>query len=523
MDVKVLNKDYLYLDNITMEEYTKIKLEFTKELSNAYILKKRCPSIDTREEFMRETTISVGLWLELVNAIKKYNINANFCPEFNDIIYDSTITLDAFSEYVNKLFKNAPKIKPKHYQIEGVYNILKYRRCCVEVSTNGGKTLMCYLLFKYLKDVLGLKHILYITPNTNLTTQSSGKFSDYDKECGIVSDWTFDEIHGKAKKKDVYDSDIIFGNYQSLVKKPNSFFKMFDIVIVDECHHTVAKSITSILYRCDNAKYKIGLTGTFPKDPHDSFFIQNVLGPMVYQLTAYDLINIEKFSTPVHVTGLILNYMSEKDKKELYDRRCAMPKGDTKIGGQLLDEERAIARRSDKRFDYICTMAKRSTKNTLIIFTDVKTEYGKRVYTELKDYSDKYVYYIDGDTDTIKRDYAKQCMEDDTTGNTIIVASIGCFSEGIDISNLWNILLIETTKSDTSISQLLGRGMRRFPGKEKTMFIDIGDDYCYGGGPKNDNYLMKHFNERAKIYMQRKFPYRQVEIDLTEQRSASLF
>ena len=83
--------------------------------------------------------------------------------------------------------------------------------------------------------------------------------------------------------------------------------------------------------------------------------------------------------------------------------------------------------------------------------------------------------------------------------------------------------MIETTKSDTSISQLLGRGMRRFPGKEKTMFIDIGDDYCYGGGPKNDNYLMKHFNERAKIYMQRKFPYRQVEIDLTEQRSSNLF
>ena len=523
MDVKVFNESYLYLDNITMEEYSKIKLDFTKEFPDAFIRKKRCQGIDTKEEFIRETTISVGLWLELINSIKKYNINATFCPEFNDTICDTSLDFGKFNEYVNDLFKDAKKFHPKSYQIEGVYNILKYRRCCVEVSTNGGKTLMCYILFKYLRDVLGKKHILYITPKTNLTTQSSGKFAEYDKDCGVKSEWTFDEIHAKAKKKDEYDSDIIFGNYQSLAKKPNSFFKMFDTVIVDECHHAISRSITSILYRCTNAKYKIGLTGTFPTDPHDSFYIQNILGPMVYQLTSYDLINIEKFSTPVHITGIILKYLDNQTKKELYDRRSKMPPGDTKIGAMLLDEEEAIARRSHRRFNYICNMVRKSKKNTLVIFTDVKTEYGKRIYNELKDYSDKNVYYIDGEVDVTKREYAKQCMEDDTNGNTVIVASIGCFSEGIDIANLWNILLVETTKSDVSISQLLGRGMRRYEGKERTMFIDFGDDYSYGGGPKHMNYLMKHFNERSRIYTRRKFPYKQVEIDLTEQRTMSLF
>jgi superfamily II DNA or RNA helicase len=99
-----------------------------------------------------------------------------------------------------------------------------------------------------------------------LTTQSSGKFIEYDQACSIESTWTYNEIHGAAKKKEEYNETIVFGNYQSLCKKKKEFFDKYDVVIMDEAHHGASPSCKKILSKCTNAKYKIGLTGTFPKE-----------------------------------------------------------------------------------------------------------------------------------------------------------------------------------------------------------------------------------------------------------------
>jgi superfamily II DNA or RNA helicase len=143
----------------------------------------------------------------------------------------------------------------------------------------------------------------------------------------------------------------------------------------------------------------------------------------------------------------------------------------------------------------------------------------------VKENSDKNVYYIDGDVSPKDREMMINAMEDDDSGNTVIVASIGCFSEGIDICNLWNIFLVETTKSDNLLRQILGRGMRQYEGKEKTMFIDIIDDFRYDikGNSGNsvskydyfsENYLYKHGMERRQIYENKGFPYKILHVKL---------
>jgi superfamily II DNA or RNA helicase len=156
-----------------------------------------------------------------------------------------------------------------------------------------------------------------------------------------------------------------------------------------------------------------------------------------------------------------------------------------------------------------------TTKNSLVIFSDVQNEYGTKVYNYIKENSDKSVYYIDGNTPTKNRDVIKEFMEEDDTGNTIIVASMQCFSEGIDIANMWNIFLIESTKSDIILAQLLGRGMRRHPKKDKTMMIDFVDDMRFGQGYYSDNYLYRHGKERQSIYKKRGFPYNVFPVELS--------
>lgn len=502
-------------------EMKQLKLSFTKHIPDWWIIKKKAPYANVEETFMNSYgMIPKGLWLELIKICKKYKYSLNFADDFNCRIKNCNISRESFDEFISNLLDNSTLTK-KDYQIDGVFNILQYQNCCAEVSTSGGKTFMTYLLFKYMIDVLKFKHILYITPKTDLTTQSSDKFAEYDKACGIESTWTYNEIHSSAKKKEEYDETIVFGNYQSLCKKKKEFFNKYDIVIVDECHHGSTASIRSILAKCTNTKYKIGLTGTFPaEDSYNNFILQSYIGPIVYRLSSYDLINKENFATPVYVSVFELKYLDKERKNALYNLRLTKDKDDPAAGNKILNMEKTIIRESKLRFNYITEMIANTTKNSLVIFSDIQNEYGIQVYNYLKENTDKFVYYIDGSTPPKNRETIKEEMENDESGNTIIVASMGCFTEGIDIANMWNIFLIESTKSDTILAQLLGRGMRRHPKKDKTMMIDFVDDFRAGKGYYTDNYLFKHGKERQAIYKKRGFPCNVFSVTLYQDSKA---
>lgn len=504
-------------------EMQQVRMDFCKKYDNWYVLSRKNPYIQIEENFVNDyNMIPVGLWLELVNTCGKFNINLTFADDFNCRIRDCNISKEKFVEYVDNLFGNNISMKPKDYQVEGCFNVLNYKKCCMEVATSGGKTLMSYIIFKYLTDVLGKQHILFITPNTNLTTQTVDKFRLYDSKNGVESKWTASELHAKTKKKETYDDTIIFANYQSACRKKPEFFKMFDIVIIDECQHTSNNSIITIIRKAQNAEYKIGMTGTFPKaGSFKNFLIQANIGPVVYRLSSYTLINEENFATPVHIKVINLDYLETEKKEALYNLREMKDRSDPTAGSKLLANEKYLMRSSKIRFGYICKLLKSTTKNTLAIFSDVQDEYGRKFYNYLKENTGKYVYYIAGETDPNLRKEIIANVEADTTGNSIIIASMGCFSEGIDIANIWNIFLLEDTKSDNTLAQILGRGMRRYEGKEKTNMIDFVDDYRYGRGYHENNYLYSHGQERIEIYKQRGFPYQEFNVPLSE--SSSLF
>ena len=527
MIVATLTTDlkWLKIQSNSAYELKQLQLYFTKKVNDWYIIKKRNPYADIEEHFMSVyDIIPVGLWCELAKACNKYGFSLQFVG-LNEHICDNSITWESFNKWVDDLFAGS-NMELRDYQRESAFNCLFYRQACIEVSTSGGKTLIAYIIFKYLREKHKAKRMLFITPNTNLTTQTKDKFLKYDKALGIESDWTWMEVFSTAKKKkgDTYDSkDIIFGNYQSLCRKKDDFFKNFDAVINDETQHGVCTSVRTIFSKCQNATYKIGMTGTFPQtDSYNSFVLQSNIGAYVYNLPSKELIYEKGFATPVHVHAICIDYLGLTEKQALYNLRKIKNEEDNpeaEDGIKLLNLEREQARNSESRFKYICGLIKKTTKNTLVIFTDVQNMYGRRIYENIKEFSDKTVFYIDGNVTPSERENMIQSMENDLEGKTVIVASIGCFSEGIDICNLWNIFLVETTKSDNLLRQILGRGMRQYPGKEKTMFIDFVDDFRFY--PKNqrgasvtdyytDNYLYRHGLERKRIYESKGFPYKMV-------------
>jgi superfamily II DNA or RNA helicase len=92
----------------------------------------------------------------------------------------------------------------------------------------------------------------------------------------------------------------------------------------------------------------------------------------------------------------------------------------------------------------------------------------------------------------------------------ILIASFGTFSTGISINNIHNVFFVESYKSEKIVRQSIGRGMRLKKGKERVNIIDFVDDYSLGRGSKN--YLLKHGEERVKIYTQQGFPYKEYRV-----------
>ena len=183
MDVSITeDKQYLILRNMTKQELDQIRLYFTKEPPQNWIMKKKFPDGAFKVEFFnRFGLLPVGLWMELITACKNFSYNLNFDPSLNDILQDNSLTIETFKTYIDNLFANAEtdsgdKAKPMGYQIDGVFNLVKFKKASVEVTTSGGKTLMAYILYKFLKDVKKIKKCLYIVPNVNLATQSLEKF-----------------------------------------------------------------------------------------------------------------------------------------------------------------------------------------------------------------------------------------------------------------------------------------------------------------------------------------------------------
>lgn len=507
---------FIILSDLTDIERKQLLLSFTKKIPNWFIIKKKNPFANIDSAFINSSNmIPTGLWMELVNVCKKYNFPLIFSEDFNCKIKNCSFEYTLYSDYISDLFKNNETIKPIDYQIKGIYNVLSYKNCCLEVSTSGGKTLMAYILFRFLFDKMNIKHVLYVVPNTSLATQSLDKFLEYDKKNKIETNYTYSEIHSSAKKKNEYTDNIIFGTYQSLCKKKKDFFEQFDCVFIDECAHAKADSIKNILKKCVNAKYKVGVTGTFPKSgTYENFIIQSYIGPIVFTYNSYQLINESHRATPVNVKGILLNYIDVDKKEALRNLRLNVGKDTFELGGKVLSVEKEVARNSELRFKFICDLAKKTTKNTLILFGDIQNGYGRKIYNYLKENTDKSVFYVDGGISADYRENAKQSMEVDETGNTIIVASIYTFGEGIDISNLHNVFLVESTKSDSMVGQIIGRLMRKHDSKDSAMLIDIGDDFRFGSDNKRNNYLYKHFVDRANNYKTRGFNYENLYIDL---------
>ena len=512
--------DYMYITSDWPNEIATLRNELTVEIPNAYILKKTTSVKHTERKFISDfDTVPINLWVHVLQLCKKNNINVQLSPAMLGYVQQFQFSKELFMKYIDATFSGAltdkgQKFYPYEHQITGAYMLLKYKHACAEITTSAGKTLLGMMLFKYLFDVMKVKKILYIVPSVDLGTQSIDKFQEYEN-ClrNHKHNWKAAVMYSGMKKKDkenLKDANFVFSTYQLLARKNDpDFFNEFNAVFVDEAHHAANASIKKILSQCTNLMYSFGITGTFPKmdtKGYENLMIQSYLGPYVWTYTSDELIRAEK-ATPVYIVFQFLNWATKDEKREMWLMRHNKNIADPQAGTRVLTAEEKLINNSYERRKYIGDLALKAKVNTLVLFGDIKGQSGKRLFEYIRDNGDKNVFYMDGNTKSENRDWMFEQMENDMSQKTVCCGSIGVAGEGRDIKNVGLIIIIASSRSDRLVRQMIGRGLRLSPTKDKTVIIDIVDDLRYSeDGKHRDNYMIKHYRDRRSIYEEQKFP-----------------
>ena len=483
------SKEYLIIDSCNSKEYDQLLVSYTRKVKNyQFSPSYKSGSWDGNIIFIKGKTIPASTYKYLFDISEEYNFD---CEISNiDTLFDNNIDYDEFVEWVNDFFKDN-HIKPRYYQIDEAYRMLRAKRCCGSLATSAGKTLIAFMIFSYLLDKGIVKKIMMVVPKIDLVIQPTADFTEYNN--GKL-DIKIQQIFSGCKVQP--DANIYIGTYQSLCKECQEYFNQFDCILVDEVHLSTNASTIKIL---DKTKfpYRFGLSGTIPNTKYaDGLTIMSNFGPVVINVTANQL-QQEGYISNCKITQVRLNYTNDKQKEHFKNAKKSLVK--IGKGKDMFTLENKFVNESEKRFNVVTKLISSTNKNTMVLFQT--KDYGKKIFKWLKENTTKIIYYIDGDIDKKVREEIRKRME--INNDVILVASFGTSSTGISINNIFNVFFVNSFKSTSTILQSIGRGLRKSEkiGKNFVNIYDISDD-LYSGC-----YEMAHARERLKIYESQNFSY----------------
>ena len=378
-------------------------------------------------------------------------------------------------------------ITPRDYQINAFKFALEYERGLVLSPTASGKSLIIYMLCRHYLNMIN-NNILIIVPTTSLVEQLYKDFKDYG----------YDVEKHVSRKYHGYDIDedkrIVISTWQSLYKMPKKFFEDYGAVIGDEAHLFKAVSLTKIMTKLTDCKYRIGLTGTLDDSKTHKLVLQGLFGTVNRVVSTKQLID-KKQLAQLKVMCLNLKY-PESEAKKVY--------------GIKYFEELEYLTQNTARNKYIRNLALALKGNTLLLFQLVE-KHGEILHKLIQEKADpgRKVFFVYGGTETDDREKIRAITE--KSDNAIIVASFGTFSTGINIRNLHNIVFSSPSKSPIRILQSIGRGLRVGDKKQSATVYDISDDLTY---KDKKNFTLTHFQERVNIYNRESFDYEIHSVDL---------
>lgn len=401
-------------------------------------------------------------WDLVVNCPKDSEVYINSLREF-DYLWNQTYKLDSerISIYSGKISYaieswdmdyelSGHNIVPNYMQRKALKELNRNRalgvqRSLVISATGSGKTFLAAF------DALnfGPKRLLYVVHEGSILSRSLETFETVfagQKTCG--------KFTGEAKET---EADFLFATNVSMCKSLDIFKKdEFDYIIIDECHHAVAETYKKIIDYFE-PEFLLGLTAT--ENRMDNKDVVEIFDNNIpFELRLRDAI-INDLIVPFHYYGI---------RDELVD-----------YGLSDSSERRLIAQMSDAgNCDFIRQQIEKHRKpgeklKALAFCRNI--QHARMMADNLKGFY--HTAYLTGKNKTGERIKAFNDLQSETK-NLEILFAVDILNEGVDIPGVNMVLFLRPTESSTIFIQQLGRGLRKFPGKDYVTILDfIGNNY----------------------------------------------
>ena len=408
--------------------------------------------------FTRSALLSNYEWALKVSSNKQANLTKQLAQKINLLEKNSFYITDQWlADYQRSwlppvshtLHKKQTKIVPNQMQKAALKNLTALvdngeKRGLVVSATGTGKTYLGAFAVKEFQP----KKFLYVVHRQQIAKKSlesfyrviGGKKSDY----GLLSG----SAHDTNKK-------YLFATIQTL-SQPETLHSLaqdeFDYILIDEAHRAAAPSYQKILHYF-KPDFLLGMTAT-PERMDEQNVYQIFDYNLAYEIRLRDALE-EKMLAPFHYVGV----------------------QDYETNGHMVDETTDLRYLvSDARVDYVLKEIEYygycGPKAKGLVFCSRQEEaHELAVLFTQKGHPAVALTNEDSEKRRVK------VVSDLIRGKIEYIIAVDLFNEGIDIPALNQIIMLRNTDSSIVFIQQLGRGLRKYPGKDFVTVLDFIGNY----------------------------------------------
>lgn len=349
----------------------------------------------------------------------------------------------------------SPSLVPNKMQSELIKNLIQMRkehvdRALLLSSTGTGKTFASAFAVRE----MNAKRILFLVHREQIAKQA---LKSYQRVFGKQR--TYGLLSGTSKE---VDGDFLFATMQTMSKADvyTQFDKSaFDVIILDECHHAGAKSYQRLMDYF-TPSFWLGMTASPDTNQYDIYSIFH--HHIAYEIRLQQALE-EDLLCPFHYFGIT----------------------DLEIDGTIFDDTTGLRNFSnlvsDERVNYIIEKAEyygySGNRVKGLVFCSRKEEareLSKKI--NLRGYRSE---ALTGEDSQWKRQETVERLTNDTdpVNQLDYIFTVDIFNEGVDIPEINQVIMLRPTESPVVFVQQLGRGLRKFDGKEYVVVLDFIGNY----------------------------------------------
>ena len=352
------------------------------------------------------------------------------------------------------------KLQPNSMQVGFIENLRKIYeagedRALLISATGTGKTYASAFAMRE----LGFQKVLFLVHRNQIAKQA---IKSYRKVFG--GQVSMGMVTGKHQE---YDKDYVFATIQTLSKDETlqRYSKTrFDAIVIDEAHHSAANSYKKVL---DYFQPKLWLGMTATPDKRDD----NLEGRNIYEIFNHQIAYEIRLQDAMEEDLLCpFHYFGITDLDLIADEGKTSEEKVENFRYLTSDERVANVMKQARYFGYSGERVKG------LIFCS-RIDEAKELSVKFNKNGWRTLVLSGNDSEEARAD-AIERLAGEESGNALdYIISVDIFSEGVDVPEINQVIMLRPTQSPIVFIQQLGRGLRKAEDKEYVVVLDFIGNY----------------------------------------------